>query len=208
MATPKTTTAKPKTTTQKATKASATAKTAKPKTSTTAKTAKPKATKATKVPATAKTTKAKITSTNKVATKPKTPTTKKGEITLNGNKLIRRLRYEFTTLFPYLELELWDTVAATFVRETKISEVGKKNNKDAITASSRMLVKTFKANLEKTFGLKASFFYYEGSEQGADFKGISSVEHADKTLSQLNEYAKSIGAAKINKNDIYYKRFK
>jgi len=70
-----------------------------------------------------------------------------------------------------------------------------------------MLVKTLNNVLKDTFGIHhASFFYYTSRENASTYNSLTG-KHDDKTLSQLNEYAKSIGAVKVNLQNVYYRTF-
>lgn len=198
------------TTTKKTTAAKPAAKTAAKKT-TTAKTAtKTVAKKTTTAKPAAKTATAKKTTAAKPAAKPvakAAPTKVGGEITVNGNKIVRTLQKEFSKKFEYLTLcfivdeDRFKIVNVRGINTTKrLSEVRKKISNEEISIHGRTKV----VNIEKYFwdelgiACQIGVCNYNGH---AHYFPIGDWFN-QKSLTTANEWAKSQGCKKVGSTEL------
>lgn len=198
------------TTTKKTTAAKPAAKTAAKKTTTAKPATKTVAKKTTTAKPAAKTATAKKTTAAKPAAKPvakAAPAKVGGEITVNGNKIVRTLQKEFSKKFEYLTLcfivdeDRFKIVNVRGINTTKrLSEVRKKISNEEISIHGRTKV----VNIEKYFwdelgiACQIGVCNYNGH---AHYFPIGDWFN-QKSLTTANEWAKSQGCKKVGSTEL------
>lgn len=179
-----------------------------------ATTKKPAAKKTTTKPAAKKTTAKKTTTTKSTTVKPAAKTTVKkpaapkagGEITVNGNKIVRTLQKEFSKKFEYLTLCFIidaDKDKCVNVKgintDRRLSEVRKKVSNKELSIHGRSMVKTVENFFWEELGIacQIGICNYNGHAHYfrlGDFNTMS--------LTAANQWAKEAGCKKVGPVEI------
>jgi hypothetical protein len=178
----KTTTAKKTTTAAKPAAKKATTAKAKPA----AKAVKPKAVAKPKVAAKAKPV---------VITKPKSS----GDISLNGNKMIKTIQSEFNKKFPYMRICIFpesekikqakgETIYQ-YADDKRLADIRRKGTVGDITITGNKLVRTLEKEFENVYGLFAQVCYT--NKEGNRYYTSGSTD--EMTLTALNKHGEDIG---------------
>ena len=175
-------------------------------------TAKPAAKKTAAKPAAKKTTAAKPAvkkTTSKPAAKaaPKPAPKSGGEITVNGNKIVKTLQKEFSKKFEYLTLCFIvdaDRDKCVNVRgintDKRLSEVRKKASSKELSIHGRSMVKTVENFFWEELGIACQIGVC-GYNGHANYFFISDWFNG-KSLTAANDYAKEAGCKKVTAADI------